>query len=288
MNMDNRRGNHGACHGSVVLAIAGAGQEDSAMKSPISRIIFACGIAAIGVPVAAATTSPAAPSPALTAEASAALTAMSAYLRGMKSFEVTGTGSSEAPLDSGQKVEFAVGLHYVVAQPDRLKASFNIGARARQLFYDGSTLTITAPDQPYYAQMPITGSLRTLLAEASTRYDIDLPLESLFRWGDATRPAERPTSGFEVGTAACGTAVCDQFAFRQTGFDWQMWVPRGGRPLPVRLVVNGRVGTAPPHTAMDRSWNTDRPIAPGEFAFVAPAGATRISIKAAGQTTGAK
>ena len=259
------------------------------MLSWVSTAVSALGISALAVMAGGAQAAdlPAATSAAmLTPEAQAALEGMSAYLRGLKSFEVTGEGNSEAALDSGQKIEFGVGLRYLVAQPGKLVAEFSVGARQRQMFYDGATLTIAAPGLNYYAQVPMTGSLRTLLDAASAKYDLELPLAGLFRWGDPSRPLEMPTSGQKVGTAKCGIGVCNQYAFRQTGFDWQIWIPQTGAPLPVRFVVNGRVGKAPPHTAMNLSWKTDVPVAADRFAFVAPAGATRIPIKSAGQAGG--
>ena len=241
--------------------------------------ISASGVRAADAPAAAGTLAP---------EARAALEGMSAYLRGLKSFEVIGEGSSETALDSGQKIEFGVGLRYLVSQPGKLVAEFSIGARQRQMFYDGATLTIAAPDKNYYAQVPMTGSLRSLLDKASVNYDLELPLAGLFRWSDPSRPLEMPTSGLKVGTAKCGTAVCNQFAFRQQGFDWQIWIPQTGVPLPMRFVVNGRIGKAPPHTAMNLTWKTDAPVTPDRFAFVVPAGATRIPIKSAEQPAGGK
>lgn len=219
--------------------------------------------------------------PPLTAEAKTALEDMGRYLRGLKSFELTADGTAEARAENGQNVEFALQLHYLVQTPNRLMGEISTGARKVQMFYDGTKLTIAAPGKGYYTDAPMSGNLSTLLAQADAKYGVTLPLESLFRWGDSARPLELPTSGFKVGTAACGTAICDQYAYRQPGADWQMWVKQGASPLPVRLVFTGTDRVSRPRTTANLTWVTDTPIAADRFTFTPATGATRIAMKPA-------
>lgn len=235
-------------------------------------------LTAIPAFAAPATSAPSAKAPALTAEAKQALEEMSSYLRQLKSFELTADGTAEAVTDEGQSIEFGLQLHYLVQTPDRLMGEVSTGARKVQLFYDGASLTVAVPGEKYYAQAPITGSLSTLLARADAQYGVTLPLESLFRWGDATRPQEWPTSGFKVGTAKCGAAICTQYAFRQAGYDWQMWLRQGSSPLPVRLVFIGKDRTSRPRTTATLTWVTGQEIAAERFRFVPPATASRVAL----------
>jgi hypothetical protein len=230
------------------------------------------------VPAVAATKAAPAAAP-LTAEAKSALEAMSAYLRTLKNFELTADGTGSAVDKAGQAIEYGAQLHYVVSLPDKLFAEISIGARNRQMFYDGSKLTISAPEQKFYADVPVSGTLVTLLTKASTNYGIDLPLHQLFQWGNAANPAPLPASGFKVGTAKCGTAICDQYAFRQPAVDWQLWIQQGAKPLPVRLVFTDRISSARPSVAVNLTWNTDGPIAADRFTFTPAADAIRIAIK---------
>lgn len=243
----------------------------------VSLLSFATGVTAVAasakpVPVKAA-------SAVLTPEARAALTAMGAYLRSLKSFEVTAEGTGDQVTLTGQTIEYGAQLHYSVVLPDRMYAEISTGSRVRELFYDGLKLTISAPDTGYYADAPLNGSLGVLLERASTEYDIDLPLHQLFRWGDAARPTAWPSSGYKVGTAHCGKATCDQYAFRQPGLDWQLWIEQGAKPLPVRVVYTGTLDKARPQIAANLAWTANPAIPATRFAFTPTDGASRIAIK---------
>lgn len=215
----------------------------------------------------------------LAPNAKAALTAMSAYLRSLKSFDVVADGTGDLVSPDGQTLEYGAQLRYAVALPDRMFAEISTGSEQRQIFYDGLKLTVSAPDVGYYTDVPLSGSLAVLLDSASTDYGVDLPLHQLFRWGDAKRPTVWPTSGFKVGSARCGTAICDQYAFREPGLDWQLWIEQGAKPLPVRVVYTGTLDKARPQIAANLTWTVDPAIPASRFAFTPAQGASRIAIK---------
>ena len=223
----------------------------------------------------------------LSPEAKAALRSMSEYLRSLQSFEVTADGTGEVVDKFGQKLEFGAQLHYLVGLPDKLFAEVTTGERHRQIYYDGHKLTVVAVGAGYYTDVPMTGALPDLLAKASEEYGIELPLQALFRWGDTKRPIAYPLSGFKVGTAKCGTATCDQYAYRQAGLDWQLWLRQGDKPLPVRLVFTDVASKARPQIAADLTWNTAT-VAADRFAYVPAEGAQRIPIKPIAASAGSK
>jgi hypothetical protein len=249
----------------------------------LKRWVAASAIAALALSPALAATKPAATAanpagPALDPEAKAAIDRMGAYLRTLKTFEVTATGFSEDVLESGQKVTMPGTLTYAVATPDKMFAEIANDRTLRRFYFDGSKVTIDAPRHKLYTDAPLKGTINTLIDVADQKYGIAFPLQDLFTWGNPARPVPAPTSGFKVGPETVGDTKVDHYAFRQPGVDWQVWIAQGDKPLPLRIVMTNRDDPAKPQYAADLAWKTGVTFAPDRFTFAPPAGAARIAL----------
>lgn len=216
--------------------------------------------------------------PELTSEARTALETMSVYLRGLKSFELAADLTSEEVLDSGEKLQFAGKLTYVASLPNKLFGEVSSDRQQRQFFYDGSKVTIFAPRLGYYTDAPVSGDVVNLLNIASDKYGIDLPLQDLFLWGAPNRPATMPTSGRRVGPATVDGIAATQYAFRQPGVDWQIWIADGVSHRPLRLVITDRLDDARPQFTAALKWTENPRLAAEKFSFVPNPAATRIAL----------
>jgi hypothetical protein len=76
--------------------------------------------------------------------------------------------------------------------------------------------------------------------------------------------------------------------------DWQIWIEKGERPLPRKMLVTSLSQVSQPQHSEVMTWDLSPKIDPAMFTFVPPEGANRIAIaekKAVRQskaTTGAK
>ena len=52
-----------------------------------------------------------------------------------------------------------------------------------------------------------------------------------------------------------GGADTDHYAFRQGDVDWQIWIERGERPLPRKLVITTREEVGQPQYSAELTWN---------------------------------
>jgi hypothetical protein len=82
-----------------------------------------------------------------------------------------------------------------------------------------------------------------------------------------------------VGPALVGGDPCDQFAFRQEGVDWQVWIQKGDSPLPRKLVITTTDEDARPQYISVLSWNLAPALSEKMFVFEPPADAYRITIQ---------
>ena len=216
--------------------------------------------------------------PAVEPKAVEALRSMGAYLRSLKEFTVQGEGSRDEIVKSGQKIQVNGTVSYVVRAPDRLRAEINTDRKQRQFIYDGKTLTVYAPRMHYYATVNAPPTIGAMLDSAQERYGLEFPIADLFLWGTAKDGTSKLTYASLVGPSTVNGVETDQYAFRQPGVDWQLWVQKGSAPLPIKLVITSRDNAAQPQYVATLKWDTHAKVSDETFAFVPPKDASKIMI----------
>ena len=224
---------------------------------------------------------PAAPAkPALEPAAWEAVTKMGAYLRTLKSFDVSADGTTEEVLGNGQKISLPGKLSYAVSIPDKLFLETVSDRNQRRFYYDGKTITVEVPRANLYTDAPLPGTISTLLTTAQAKFGIEFPLQDLFLFG--TPEVVKPTSGFKVGPSTIDGAKTTQYAFRQPGIDWQIWIADGDTPVPVKMVMTDTSDPARPQYAGTLNWTVNPVRTADRFTFTPPKGTGRIAIATAG------
>ncbi len=242
-----------------------------------------CLVAATG-PSSAVAQSPAAPAPAAeaaqaaqTANSSAvepaaieALNNMGAYLRSLNAFEVKASTSIDEAFED-QVLTFDGTIQYKVRKPNQLYLEFGTDRKLRQVYFDGKQLTIYAPRPKLYTTVAAPGTIRDLLRVAEEKYDVELPLTDLFTWGTPDARIDSIAAGKVIGPARCGDDVCVQYAFREPGLDWQIWIQTGDRPLPRKVVLTTMYEDVRPQFTARLEWNTAPTLDNAAFTFTPPA-----------------
>lgn len=201
---------------------------------------------------------------------------MSAYLRSLKSFQVMSQTTIDEVLDTGQKVQFGGVVGYRFVAPDKLRAFIRSDRTWRDFYYDGKTLTQVSPRMNYYASVPASGTVGSVLGKLASDYSIQLPLADLFTWGTNEDSVNSVSSAILIGPAIIDGADCDHFALRQEGADWQVWVQRGAQPLPRKLVITTTDEAQQPQYVAQLSWFTTIRPSPTEFTYTPSKDAMRI------------
>ncbi|MCL1633963.1 DUF2092 domain-containing protein [Luteimonas sp. SX5] len=214
--------------------------------------------------------------PSIDPAALAALDKMGTALRALKQFSLTSETSIEYVLESGEKIQLGGDVVYKVRQPNEFFAEVKSDRRQRQFFYDGKDLTVYSPRLKYYATMDgVNASLREMVLGASQDYGIELPLADLFLWGTEYAPRDAIKGASYVGAGTLGGDAIDQYAFRQVGVDWQVWISKV-TSLPRKLVITSLDDEARPQYAARLNWDTKKAIPASTFSFVPPKGASKI------------
>jgi hypothetical protein len=85
-------------------------------------------------------------------------------------------------------------------------------------------------------------------------------------------------AGVVIGTGRVAGVDCDHLGFHQDGMDWQIWIEKGERPLPRKMLVTSLSQVSQPQHSEVMTWDLSPKIDPAMFTFVPPEGANRIAI----------
>jgi hypothetical protein len=217
------------------------------------------------------------------AEALAAMSRMAAYLRTLNSFQVVTATERDEVDDFGQVLTFGGETTYKVKSPDAFVISVVEDRKARDYTYDGKSLTIFAPRMDFYAKVAAPPTIRQTLDAAATKYGVTVPLDDLFAWDRGDTDHSAITSAHVVGPARIAGQDTIQYAFRQPGIDWQIWIATGDKPLPLKVVIVASNDPDRPQFEADLKWDTAARFTADTFAFTPPADARLIAIQSDGQ-----
>ena len=231
----------------------------------------------IALPLALAT-APASAQGARDPAALAALDRMGAALRSHQMVNVHSDVTAEDVLTSGQKLQYGGTVDVVAMRPDKIRLTSKMGTAERVLYFDGRNLTLASPALGYYATAQSPGTIAEMLEVAQDRYGLEVPLADLFAWGTKPSMAAELTSAMTAGEEMIGGQMCEHYAMRQQGLDWQVWIRKGDNALPCKLVLTKMSDPAMPQFSAVYSWS-DQPPADGEaYTYTPPAGAKLIGL----------
>jgi hypothetical protein len=210
------------------------------------------------------------------ADALAALNSMGSYLRTLKAFQVEAVTTKDDVLDDGQLIQFDTRVNLLARMPDRLRVEVTSSRQHRLYFYDGKNFTLFAERVNYYATVPAPTTVGKLADALNDKYGIELPLEDLFYWGGPQSKVSEITGAIDVGPAEVGGVTCEQYAFRQPGLNWQIWIQQGEFPLPRKLVLSTLTDEARPQYSSVLQWNLAPSFNEAAFTFDPPSEAQKI------------
>ena len=231
----------------------------------------------IGSPVLAKAAHQAdAAAPAIDPDAMEALKKMGAYLRSLKSFQVEGDITNDDVLQDGQIIQNSSKVNLLAAKPNRMRAEVTSDEKHRLFLYDGKNFTVWGKLVNYYATVPAPPTIRELFTDIEDKYGIELPLVDLFKWGTDEADIKKITSAVDIGPTTVNGVTCEQYAFRQEGLDWQIWIQLGDYPLPLKFVIRTLSDEARPQHSDTLTWNLAPSFNDAAFVFDPPPDAQRI------------
>jgi hypothetical protein len=210
-------------------------------------------------------------------DARALLKSMSDYVGSQATIEASFDSDVEVITPQLEKIQFASSGDVLISRPDKLRAHRVGGYADVALFFDGRKASVLARHSNGYAQLDAPGTLDQLFAALRAGHGVSLPAADLLM----SRPYDALVADVieakHMGRGVIDGVECEHLAFRNVDTDWQLWVEVGSRPIPRKMVITSKtLNSAPQYTIRIKNWKTDGKPGPDAFAFVAPAGATRL------------
>ena len=221
----------------------------------------------------------------ITPEAKAVLDRMTASVKALQTYSIQAHGTRDEVIAHGYKLQHNETASLLVQRPNKMRAEVSGDLRNRSFVYDGALLTIYSPDDAAYASAPATDTLGTLIGEVLDA-GVELPLIDVLYQATAGTLTENVRTGTLVGDSEVEGVVCDHLAFRQTDADWQLWVEKGARALPRKIVITTRHEVGDPQFSAVLTWNTQPRIGKDSFSFAPPKEAKQIAFVEPGAFAG--
>ena len=211
-------------------------------------------------------------------DAKAVLKAMSDYVSGQKTIELTFDSDIEIITPELEKIQFTNSGEALLSRPDKLRAHRISGHADVKLFFDGKTVSIFGKSINGYAQFEAPGTVDQLIAALRAGHGVALPGADLLLSNSYEVLVAGVKEAKHVGRGIIDGVECEHLAFRNFDTDWQLWVEVGERPIPRKMVITSKtVNSAPQYTLRVKGWKTGVEPAPDAFAFVPSATATKLS-----------
>jgi hypothetical protein len=236
-------------------------------------LIFAAPV--IAEEKAPAAASPAAPLQVISPEAQAVLDRMGTFLKAQKTFSIDSQSTRDDVAAYGYKIQDNEHATMTVQLADKLRVELSGDERDRLFVYDGANLTMYSPDDDVYTRVKVPNTIGKLV-DRLLGAGIEMPMIDMLYSIYQGSLTEAVRTGVLVGDSNIDGADCDHLAFRQANVDWQLWVEKGDKPLPRKLLITTRYEVGEPQYQATMRWNLKPKIDAKTFVFTPPKGANEI------------
>ncbi len=206
------------------------------------------------------------------------LDASADFLSSQQNFSVTSETSYEVLQKSGQMIEFGAIRRSKIKRPDKLR----IIAEDREgeqhgVNFDGRELSIYDIDENVYATVARPGAIDEAIEYLTTELQTPTPLADFFYNKPHDPWKEGLMSAQYVADENIGGTPCAHLALRNNRVDFQIWIARGDKPLPHRVVIHFKQHPGMPQFRAEfRDWNLSAKLRDNDFVFKPSADAEKI------------
>ena len=220
--------------------------------------------------------------PDVSAEAWAILEAMTATVSGAREFTIDVEMGHEVLQPNGQRLEFGSRIRGSFRRPAEGFVRFDTreGENA-SIVMDGETVSVfsTRDDRMIFDTAKQAGDINETFNRLTGILGTNDQLQGFFSLNLTETLAGMVTSGHYLGESTIAGVPCDHLALRGEAEDVQLWVTKGERPVPRRIIVTYRTLDGQPRFwAQFASWDFT-PALPGTtFEFTPPGHAERVAL----------
>lgn len=205
---------------------------------------------------------------------------MSTHLGSLESFQFSATvGFDEVPVHD-VKVKYTGSMEVALRRPDRLRVSYQDELTAREVWVDGETVTVLAPQEGHWASAPAASSVDATLNQFAADYGVSMPLDDFLRNDPHSVLMAGAKAHRYVGLSEIHGVPCHHLIVGQEDVVWQIWIEASDRMLPRQLVITYKnLPMAPEFIAVIREWDLNPRLPDARFRPEIPGDASRIDFR---------
>ena len=222
-----------------------------------------------------------APAPVVEQYALDRLKQMSNTLTASQSFSYRSESSIELQSKTGQFITFFTENEVALQRPNKLRMNLSGDTRNLQLYFDGSKVSAFHEDDNAYAVSPPLASIDEMLDFIMAKAQISFPSADLMYSDPYAVMTKNLTDATVIGDSMINSVEVEHFAYREPTIDWEIWIAKGEKALPMRLAVTYRqVERQPSFLVEFTDWKLNPKLKANTFDFKAPANATQVEFGA--------
>jgi len=203
---------------------------------------------------------------------------MAEFMAKIPQYSVNLTSNYDVLQESGQMIEFGESRTVILSRPNGLRVEVEQSDGEKHLFqYDGKEITLSSPSQNVYAQTSRPGGIDEAVMYFLRDLGMRLPLAMLLTSRIPAEIDRRTQSLNYVEETVIDGIPVHHLAGRTETVDYQAWIPEGGQPLPLRIVLTYKDAEGhPAFRAQFSDWNMAPEVKDSLFAFTPSEGMQKI------------
>jgi hypothetical protein len=202
---------------------------------------------------------------------------MSEKLVASKSFSYRSKSAIELQSDSGQFVTFFTEAEVALQRPNKLHMSVSGDSPSIHLYYDGNKVSAIDVDSNVYAVSTPLANIDDMLNYVMTKAQVNFPSADIMYSDPYATMTKNLTDATVIGDSAINGVAVEHFAYREPTIDWEIWIAKGEKALPLRLAMTYRQVQGHPSFLVEfTDWKLNPKLKAQTFAFNAPANGKQI------------
>ena len=166
-----------------------------------------------------------------------------------------------------------------IDRPGKLRVDTTGTVKNRTNYLNDGSFTMIDHGHNYYGQIKTPKTINASLDVLFEKFGIRAPLAQLIYSGMDKRVKFRTSKYF--GTKDVAGVECDYVAFKNGTREIHAWIATGDKPLVKAYSIIDTSTDSASRINTSVTWNTNANISDSDFVFVAPKGASKISVNKA-------
>ena len=253
---------------AIVLVLSGCAHEEKHLAKTASPVPAKEVVAEVKAPTTSAVTQTAGLDQAALnrlKQMSDTLTTAQTFTYHSKSFIELQSPTTE------QLLTFATHAEVALQRPNKLQINASGDMPTLQFYFDGEKVSALDVGKNFYAVSPPLTNIDEMVAYVLGKAKINLPAADFLGSNPYAVMSKELTYASRVGESLVNGVLCDHYAYMEPNVDWEIWIQKGDKALPLRLSMTYKQAKSSPHFLVEFfDWKLNPKLSAKTFDFKKP------------------